>query len=74
MITEVREEHLYFIISIDNGHFFRLIKIFLSINDIEAIRSRNGKKIIKVLIDYKKQREAELRVISSYIKKYSNDM
>lgn len=70
MTVDIRENDFSFNVSINNGHFMILLKAILSVDEEEAIKSRNIEKILKVLIDYRKRVEAQLRVITSYIEKY----
>lgn len=70
MTVDIRENDFSFNVSINNGHFMILLKAILSVDEEEAIKSRNIEKILKVLIDYRKRVEAQLRVITSYIEKH----
>lgn len=67
MITELQEGTLGFVISINHGPLFTLSKFYLSEFNIKDIKSRDEKKLLRVLRSYKKEVEAELGIISSYI-------
>ena len=62
MITELQEGTLGFVISINHGPLFTLSKF-----NIKDIKSRDKKKLLRVLRSYKKEVEAELEILSSYI-------
>lgn len=67
MITELQEGTLGFVISINNEPLFTLSKFYLSEFNIEDIKSRDEKKLLRVLRSYKKEVEVELEILSSYI-------